>query len=112
MPDVPSYEAFTPKMAEPISARTCNATFERLKFALNWLAKTGREVQTINWDAVRIDEESRITEFKAETEELLFETFRKDYLDALEFAVLARPRKGQVVDVKWSDIDWTYECSG
>jgi integrase len=92
--------------ADPISGRTCNATFERLKFCLNWLKENGYTIPAISWKTVWVEEAPRQTAFTVETARLLFSTMREDYRDCLEFAVLGGPRRKQFVALTWSDIDW------
>ncbi len=89
-----------------ISARTCNLTFERLKWCLSWLKSQGRVVQEIDWSDVWIEEDPRETEFGYEHEAKVQETFRADYLDCLEFALVGGARKRQFVELRWDNIDF------
>jgi integrase len=94
------------KPLKVISARTCNLTFERLKWCLSWLKSQGRTIQEIDWSDVWIEEDPRETGFGYEHEAKVQETFRVDYLDCLEFALLGGARKRQFVELRWDNLDF------
>lgn len=95
------------KAPRTISARSVDITVgERLKWPLSHMAAEGRQIQPINWDKVWINEQPRHTEFTPAHERLMRDTYRKDHLPALAFALLAGPRRHQLTSMKWSDIDW------
>lgn len=106
LPKIINKETGERKPQKVISARSCNITFEKLKFCLNWLRGLGREVQEIAWGQVWIEEEPRETEYTEEHQAKIKESFRADYLPILEFALLAGARKRQFVELRWDDINF------
>jgi integrase len=106
LPKVINKETGERKPQKVISARSCNITFEKLKFCLNWLKGVGREVQEIAWAQVWIEETPRETEYTEGHRAKIRETFRADYLPILEFALLAGARKRQFVELRWDNIDF------
>lgn len=106
LPKIINKETGERKPQKVISARSCNITFEKLKFCLNWLKGLGREVQEIAWGQVWIEEEPRETEYTEEHQAKIKESFRVDYLPIVEFALLAGARKRQFVELRWDDINF------
>lgn len=106
LPKIINKETGERKPQKVISARSCNITFEKLKFCLNWLKGLGREVQEIAWKQIWVEEEPRETEYTEKHQAKIKESFRSDYLAILEFALLAGARKRQFVELRWDDIDF------
>ncbi len=106
LPKIINKETGERKPQKLISARSCNITFEKLKFCLNWLKGLGRDTQEIAWSQIWIEEEPRETEFTEEHQAKIKESFRKDYLPVLEFALLSGARKRQFVELRWDDINF------
>ncbi len=98
-----------PPPPRPVSNATVNRSVtEPLRKIITRAAKTWREpVQAIAWKTHLLKEpKERVRELRGDEEARLFAALREDYHPILRFAILTGVRLGEVVRIRWQDVDW------
>lgn len=93
----------------PVSNATVNRSVtEPLRKILNRAARVWKEpIADISWrDHMLREPKERVREMKVEEEARLFEALRPDYHPIMRFAILTGVRIGEIVRLRWQDVDW------
>ena len=98
------------RKGELVTNATVNRTVTELLRRVLRRARTKweQDVQPVEWTEFMLPEpKERVRELKDHEEATLFEDMRDDYRPALRFALVSGFRLEEVVNLKWTDIDWT-----
>ena len=76
-----------------------------LRRVVRWTAPRDYEIPAIEWGRLLAPERLRIRELSADEETALFAALPDNLKPLVEFAILSGQRKGEIVTLRWSDVD-------
>jgi hypothetical protein len=104
-------QAIAKRRGKGVSCTTVNHTLTELlrtvlrRARIHWEQK---DLPEIDWPGLKLPEpRERVRELRDHEETKLTASMRADYLPAVRFALISGLRKKELVDLKWSAIDWT-----
>lgn len=103
-----------PEVNKRLSAASVNREVQLARRVFLWLGEEGRgyAVPRIKWKALlQAEPKERVRELSASEEVRLFASLPKDLRALVEFAMLAGQRRTEMVEMKWSDVDFDAETA-
>lgn len=96
---------YTARRRGMVSDTSVNREVQLLRRVVRWTAPRGYEVPAIEWGKLLAPEKMRIRELSADEEAALFAKLPDNLKPLVEFAILSGQRKGEIVTLRWSDVD-------
>lgn len=97
---------YTARRRTMVSKSSVNREVQLLRRVVRWTASRDYEVPDLKWGNLLFAEpKERIRELSADEQERLFAKLPENLKPLVEFAILSGQRKGEIVALRWADVD-------
>lgn len=99
-------DSYIAKRRATVKNSSVNRETALLRRVIQWCGARGYDVPAIEWRQVKLKEAAPVTRVLSDKEEVrLFDNLPDDLKPLVEFALISGQRRGELVALRWSDVD-------